>query len=590
MLNHHIRRWGAWLCASVCLAASAADAVELGAQQLIDVLDGVPRHHIRVPTLADADAAIRIDGVVDEAAWRQVPDYDNMQVAVPGTGEPGAYRTELRLLATDRALYVSAVMHQPPDTLMQRLSARDEFIDRDLLGFTIDPGSQGHFAYWFMVALGGSVLDGKALPERRFQNDWDGPWHSATARLSHGWSAEMMLPWSMMGLPRTQGERTMGFAFSRYVAHAGQRYQWPGHTYSSARFVTALNAMQVAGIEPRPQISIIPFASMTRDQARGEEKARAGVDLAWRPSPNLSLAATALPDFGAVEADDVVLNLTGLETFFPEKRLFFLEGNEVFESTPRANFGNIARAVTNDNFSTTSRKVWRNEFLPVPISLANTRRMGGTATQVEVPDEVELRRGERGLPTDLLGAAKVTGAAGNLRYGLMGALEDDVEWLGEIGTERVKVAAPGRDFAVARLLYEAVGADRRSVGYIGTLVAGPMHDAEVHGIDAHYTSSDGGVVADAHVMRSLVDGEVGYGAYRVRQRWWGDVQVATDAGKALSFSASLGALQENLGDWTCALAAGTTWRPNDRLSLDFDLNYKRRRGWVVHAEERSFGT
>ena len=108
---------------------------------------------------------------------------------------------------------------------MQRLSARDEFIDRDLLGFTIDPGGQGHFAYWFMVALGGSVLDGKALPERRFQNDWDGPWHSATARLSHGWSAEMMLPWSMMGLPRTQGERTMGFAFSRYVAHAGQRYQ-----------------------------------------------------------------------------------------------------------------------------------------------------------------------------------------------------------------------------------------------------------------------------------------------------------------------------------------------------------------------------
>ncbi len=80
------------------------------------------------------------------------------------------------------------------------------------------------------------------------------------------------------------------------------------------------------------------------------------------------------------------------------------------------------------------------------------------------------------------------------------------------------------------------------------------------------------------------------GAYRVRQRWWGDVQVATDAGKALSFSASLGALQENLGDWTCALAAGTTWRPNDRLSLDFDLHYKRRRGWVVHAEERSFGT
>ena len=706
MLIHHSRPWGVWLCAFAWLGASAAGAVELGAQQLIEVLDGVPRHHIRVPTSADADAAIHIDGVVDEAAWRQVPDYDNLRVAVPGTGEPGAYRTELRLLATERALYVSAVMHQPPDTLMQRLSARDEFIDRDTFGFTLDPGGEGHFAYWFMVALGGSVLDGKALPERRFQNDWDGPWRSATARLDHGWSAEMMLPWSMMSLPDIDGERAMGFAFARYVAHANQRYQWPGHSYSSARFVTALNAMQVAGVEPRQQISFIPFTSLTKDQARGDDKARVGVDLAWRPSPKLALAATALPDFGAVEADDVVLNLTALETFFPEKRLFFLEGNEVFESTPRANFGNIARSITNDNFASTSRRVWRNEFLPVPISLVNTRRMGGTATQVEVPEEVELRRGERGLPTDLLGAAKVTGDAGNLRYGLMGALEDDVEWIGQTGGERVKVSAPGRDFAVARLLYETVGADRRSVGYIGTLVAGPMHDAEVHGIDAHYTSSDGGIVADAHVMRSSVDGEAGYGAlfdlryarsqaiqhqvgldyfdadvdfndlgflarndyvgaqyalqyanpegigrfkvirgalvarqevnlsegqvvhsglywrnsmvlpgrntvntalawlprryedrdsrdngaYRVRQRWWGDVQVATDAGKALSFSTSVGALQENLGDWTYALAAGTTWRPNDRLSLDFDLRYKRRRGWVVHAGDRNFGT
>ena len=711
---HHFRLWAVWLCASSSLWSSAciAEAGDLGAQpgaqQLIEVLDGVPRHRIRVPTFADADAAIRIDGVVDEALWRQVADYDNMLVAVPGTGQPGAYRTELRLLATERGLYVSAVMHQPPETLVQRLSARDDFVDRDILGFTLDPGGEGRFAYWFMVALGGSVLDGKVLPERRFQNDWDGPWRSATARLSYGWSAELMLPWSMLSLPRTQGERTLGFAAARHVTHTNQRYQWPGHSYSSARFVTALNSMQVAGVEPRQQISIIPFASMTKDQARGDDKARFGIDLAWRPSPKLALAATALPDFGAVEADDVVLNLTALETFFPEKRLFFLEGNEVFESTPRANSGNVSRAVTNDNFATTSRKVWRSEFHPPPISLVNTRRMGGTASQVEVPDEAELRRGERDLPTDLLGAAKVTGVAGNLRYGLLGALEDDVEWLGRSGAERVKVSAPGRDFAVARLLYEAVGADRRSVGYIGTLVAGPgpTHDAEVHGLDAHYTSGDGGIVADAQVVRSVVDGEAGYGAlvdlryarspvvqhqvaldyfdadadlndlgflarndyvgaqyalqyanpggigrfkvirgalvarqevnlsegqvvsgglywrnsmvlpgrntvntalawlprrhedrdsrgngaYRVRQRWWGDVQLTTDASRALSFSASLGALQENLGDWTHAVAAGATWRPNDRLALDFDLRYKRRRGWVVHAGERNFGT
>jgi hypothetical protein len=80
------------------------------------------------------------------------------------------------------------------------------------------------------------------------------------------------------------------------------------------------------------------------------------------------------------------------------------------------------------------------------------------------------------------------------------------------------------------------------------------------------------------------------GAYKTEDRWWADIQITTDAGKKLSFSASIGALQENLGDWTYTAATGVTYRPNDRFSLDLDLRYKHRDGWIVYQGGRNFGS
>ena len=678
-----------------------------GSQRLIDTIQGIPVHQIVVPNLPDDEVSIILDGIVNEPVWSQVPDYDNMLVAVPGTGEPGHYPTEMRMLATDRGIYVSAVMYQPKDTLVSRLSVRDDFIDRDTFGITLDTSGQGLFAYWFIVALGDSLMDGKVLPERNYQRDWDGPWIGKSASLDDGWSVEMFLPWSMMNLPETDGPRKVGFAVSRQVSHTNERYQWPGHPYASSQFVSALNTMEVLGVEPRQQFSVIPYTSSTIDQARDETEFRVGADLTWKPSPSFEVAASAMPDFGAVEADDVVLNLTAQETFFPEKRLFFLEGNEVFESTPRSNPGNIMRTITNDNFATTSRKVFSLALGPTPISLMNTRRIGGTANQVTVPGGVTVNRGERNLPTDLLGAAKITGALGNLRYGILAAAEDDVEWLGRAADGReVDIEDDGRNFGVARFLYERVGSSRQSLGYIGTLVSGPLYDAEVHGVDAHHTSGSGRVIADVQFIASKVDGLAGQGglldlkysssariqhkfeldyfdedvnftdlgflarndytaaqyafiynntkgigflkdirgtvilreqrnvsqhrrvgdggifwrnsmvlpgrntvktgigwlperwedidsrgngSYQTEDRWWWDVLLATDASRKLSYSASIGGLQEDLGDWTYNLSAGVTYRPNDNLSLDVDVRYKRRDGWLVYQGGRNFG-
>ncbi len=517
----------------------------------------------------------------------------------------------------------------------------------------------------------------------------------------------MFLPWSMMSMPETQGPRKIGFAVSRQVSHSNERYQWPGHPYASSRFVSALNTFNVEGVQPIQQFSIIPYASSMMDKARDEEEVRAGFDLSWKPSPKLELSLSLLPDFGAVEADNVVLNLTAFETYFPEKRLFFLEGNEIFNSTPRSNPGNILRTITNDNFATTSRKVFSSAFVPTPISLMNTRRIGGTANQVTVPDGVVPNRGERDMPTDLLGASKITGALGNVRYGVLAAAEDDVVWKGtEIPSgDDVDIIDDGRNFAVARFLYEHIAESRRSIGYLGTFVSGPLYDAAVHGLDLHFTSSDGRLIADAQLMASdvfditgegamfdvkysgnpriqhkfefeyfdenvqindlgflrrndyntfqyallynktrgvgdlkdirgtvifrqgyniskdqLVDSGVywrnsmvlpgrntvrtalgylpsryedldsrGNGAYKTEDRWWVDALWATDAARMLSYSMSLGGLQEHLGDWSYNATFGVTFRPSDLVSVDLDIRYKRRDGWLVYQGGRNFG-
>ena len=678
-----------------------------GEQFLLGYQDGVPFHRVAIKTLAHADVDITVDGKVDEAIWQTISYYDNMIVSVPNKGTPGEYATQIRMLATEKGLYVSSVMSQPKETLVKRFSTRDDFIDRDTFGITLDLSGEGLVGYWFIVALGNSLMDGKVLPERNYQRDWDGPWIGKSAARQDGWSVEMFLPWSMINMPDAGTMRNIGFAASRQVSSTNERYQWPGYPYTSSKFVSALNQMDVEGVSPRQQFSVIPYISTTIDDAIHETDYRAGADISWKPSPKFEMTGSLLPDFGAVEADDVVLNLTAAETFFPEKRLFFLEGNEVFDTSPRANVGNIYRVVTNDDFNTTSRKVSLSDYVPAPVSLMNTRRIGGTANQVNLPEGITPARGERDRPTDLLGAAKLTGAVGDLRYGILGAFEDDVNWFGldSLG-ESVKIEDQGRDFAVTRLLYENVGKDKRSIGYLGTLTSGARYDAVVHGIDSHYTSSAANLIVDAQLVMSEVDDVQGYGglfdllyasskslrhkfeldymdekvnfsdlgflrrnnyasaryvfsyekhklsqsvsnfrttlllekqrnvskqqtvnsgvywrtsmilpgrnslrtavayfpsrfedldsrgngAYRVDEGGWFNVNLATDAAAVASYSASIGAATEDLGDWTYNASFGVTLRPLDSVSIEFDAVYKRRHGWLVYQGGRNFGS
>lgn len=446
------------------------------------------RSPIRLLRMLDGEAEVQIDGSLDESAWRRIEPFGELRVIDPDTLSSVPYGTDLRMFYTERGMYVSFDMEQPPETLIQRNAPRDAFdINRDNVGFTLDTSGDGRYGYWMNLSLGDSEMDGTILPEREYGRDWDGAWYGATRRTERGWSAEFFVPWSQMAMPKQDGTRRIGIYVSRKVAHLDERWGWPPLPSTRPRFISDFQPLELEAVDPAQQWSLFPYASGTYDRVVSDSEFKAGADMFWRPSTNFQLTATVNPDFGSVESDDVVVNLTANETFFPEKRLFFLEGRDIFDVEGGGGGGGQPG-----------------------LTIVNTRRIGGRPGDVDLPDGVELERRDRLRPADIIAATKATGQLGRLRFGLLGAVEDDTDYLAD---DALRYTQAGRDFGVMRLLYEdSEGAAYRGLGWISTLVAHDDGDAIVHGSDFHYLSTSGRWKFDGQLVMSDRDGDgTGYG-------------------------------------------------------------------------------
>jgi hypothetical protein len=477
---HRVARMVAAVALAACVNATAAGRAD-------------HPHHAPIP-LQRIDAAavdIRVDGRLDESIWSRATVVDDFHVIEPDTLVPGAHPTRLRMLYTERGLYVGFELHQPADTLVARLSSRDRrMINRDVVYITLDTSGDARYGYWFGIALGDSLLDGTVLPERQYQSDWDGPWHGATSVTEYGWSAEMFLPWSMMSMPSAGDVRTMGVFVSRRVAHLDQRWAWPPLPDTEARFLSELQPITMRAVAPRQQYSVFPYASVTLDEVADARQSRAGADVFWRPSTSFQLMATLNPDFGTVEADDVIVNLTAFETFFPEKRLFFQEGQRIFVATQRA----------------------ENRGMDGPTTLLHTRRIGGRARPPAMPPGALVSASELGQPAELIGAVKATGQAGALRFGVLAAAEDETRFRGTLDGAPVRLVQDGSNYGVARLLYESSPrGSHLGLGWIGTVADHADATAVANGVDVNYLGADGRFALDGQLFHSDVDG-VGSGA------------------------------------------------------------------------------
>ena len=473
------------LASIICLLASLPLS-ELTAQ------DGIAVQLPQITRIEQSDAEITIDGFIDEDVWKDLPVIDGMKVIDPDTLADTPYETHVRFFYTERGIYLSAMNFQPQETLMARMTSRDVRLERDGFVVAIDASGEGLYGFYLRINLGNSLTDATILPERTLNFQWDGSWLARTQALENGWSAEYYIPWSMMPLPQVDDDRKIGIYLERQVGHLqGEAWANPPLPGTVNQFLSAFEKYELKDIEPRRQLTYYPFASDIYDGVRDESTYKVGTEIFWRPTSNSLLSASLNPDFGNVESDDVVVNLTAFEVFFPERRVFFLEGQDVFNTSPR----------------TSSRGGPGG-----PISLLNTRRIGGAAIY-DVPDEVNVVPTDLSQPSELLGAVKLTGQSGNWRYGTLLASETESQIAGTLddGTQ-VTLNAVGRDFSIARLLYEDTSSGgRRAIGWMGTNLSHPTIDATAHAVDMHYFSADNRFVIDTQIMHSNVDGKTGNG-------------------------------------------------------------------------------
>ena len=447
---------------------------------------------------------IKIDGKLDEPLWKTLRAYDEFVVIDPDTLVPPDHATHVRFFNTERGLYVGIDMEQPEGTLIKRLSGRDvRSLNRDSINITLDTSGEGRYGFWFGINLGDSLMDGTVLPERKFSSEWDGPWRGATKETATGWSAEMFIPWTAVSMPAGGGDRQMGVYMSRKLAYKDERWGWPGLSSTKPVFMSALQKMQMQDVEPKQQYNVYPFIATTGDNIDDDVSHRVGADVFWRPSTNFQVNATINPDFGGVESDDVVINLTAVEVFFSEKRLFFQEGQEIFVASPRAAIANNGVGNGGD-----------------PYTLVNTRRIGGVARAPLNPDNLDISQRELIQPAELVGAVKVNGQSGKIRYGILGAVEKPTKFDASIVDANgllldENLRSDGSDYAIARILYETnEGGGYRALGLLSTAVLNDQRDALAQGIDWHYLSNGGGLAIDGQAFTSDIDGEQrGYGGF-----------------------------------------------------------------------------
>ncbi len=452
--------------------------------------DGETQHAIVVPRQA-SDVAIVVDGVIEEDVWQDLPTHEEFYVTDPDTLEKASLGSQWRFFYTDRGFYIAAHCEQESESLVERLSARDlGFLNRDYVSFTLDTSGEARYGYWFQLNLGGSRSDGTIQPERQFSDSWDGAWYGETARTETGWSAEFFIPWSIMSMPQIEGERQMGIVMQRKIAYRNERHGYPPLPFTKPKFLSGFQKLVLGDVNPSQQLSFFPQISSTYNAMADDTSGQAGLDVFWRPSTNLQVTATANPDFGTVEADSVIINLTAIETFFPEKRLFFLEGQEIFN--PSGGGGGY-------NSGTSAR-------------LLHTRRIGQRPIRPALPDDTDFDYDQFRQPSDLLGAAKATGQVGNLRYGVLSAFEDDTTFYGNRDDERVAVTQQGRDFGVVRALWEKSNGDYKAFGFMSTRLEHPSIQANAHSFDGSYFSDSGKLRLQSLLFISDIEGaEDGYG-------------------------------------------------------------------------------
>ncbi|MEO8167238.1 MAG: DUF5916 domain-containing protein, partial [bacterium] len=341
---------------------------------------------------------IIVDGVLNEGEYK-FPGVSDFSQRDPDVGKPATQQTQVWVSYDDEAVYVSAKLYDTsPDSIVSKLGRRDAFLSSDYFYVGIDSYHDRRSGFFFSVYPGGSVVDGTMFNDSWDDNSWDGIWDVATTTDAEGWNVEIRIPYSQLRFPK-QDDYVWGINFARKIERLNEESHWSLVPRGAGIWVSGFGELHgISNIRPPDRLEVLPYIASSAEALVDEPGnpfkrsvnffGRVGADVKVGLGSNLTLNATINPDFGQVEVDPAVVNLTQFETFFQEKRPFFIEGSDYF------NFGN-GGANNNWGFN------WGSpEFF-------YTRRIG-REPQGNIPHDA-FDFSDKPKNTTIVGAAKITG-------------------------------------------------------------------------------------------------------------------------------------------------------------------------------------
>ncbi len=447
-----------------------------------------------------------IDGRLGDEVWAAATPMASFTQRDPDEGNAPTERTEVRILYDDAAIYVAArLFDNDPSAIVRRLSTRDASPDADMVSVYIDSMHDGLTGSIFRVSAANVQQDAILYNDTWTDNNWDAVWQSGVMVDDEGWCVEMRIPLSQLRF--LGGDRqTWGINVERHIRRKNEN-DWlrmvPKSENGLASRMAPLTGLD--GLHPTRRIEILPYVAARNESFASRRAvnasfdttralASAGVDMKLGVTNNLTLTGAINPDFGQVEVDPAVVNLSAFETFFQEKRPFFLEGAQIF--------GTYGRGGSNDFWG----------FNNSEPTIFYSRRIG-RAPQLGAPS------GYSDIPTatTILGAAKLTGkTSSGWSLGFLEAVTGEETARSAAGIRRGQTVVEPLTNYVAVRMQRDIG-QRFGAGLLSTVVnrrlEGPAQEstlvsgAYVAGADAYFfLDRDRDWVIVGNIAGSVVQG------------------------------------------------------------------------------------
>ncbi len=404
-----------------------------------------------------APTAPKLDGVLDDPIWATAPRFGDFVQRDPDEGRPATEPTEFQVAYTDDALYVAVrARDSRPSEIAALLTRRDDWSPSDEITVMIDSHHDRRTGFSFTVNAAGVKRDAYLFNDYETDTRWDAVWDARVTVDAEGWAAEFRIPFSQLRFGRSDNH-TFGFNVSRRLNRLNETQFWRLVPKQASGYVSLFGELtDLAGIRPPRRLELLPYSAASsygRPAVPGdpfrtgtERRATLGGDFKVGLSSALTLTGTINPDFGQVEADPAVVNLSAFESFFAERRPFFTEGLDIFRF----------RIADGDGDGSEEELFYTRRIGRAPQGWADPR--GGFAERID--------------RTTILGAAKLSGKTRNgWTIGVLGAVTDreDARVLTGLGQRLVDAVEPATTYGVARVAREFRGG-LTQIGFFGTTV------------------------------------------------------------------------------------------------------------------------